>query len=138
MARMKRKSAQSGIVAVEMALLLPLLLLLTLGILEYGWMFLKVNQITNAARRGARVGITVDATTTDVQTAVANLMDSFGLGTSSYTLSITPGTVEDLLPMETLTVSVSVPYANIDLLGVSLIPVPVTLSGLTSMAKEGP
>ena len=50
------KARQSGLATIEMAMVLPLLMLLTLGVIEYGWMFLKSQQITNAARQGARAG----------------------------------------------------------------------------------
>ena len=33
--------------------MLPLLLLVMLGAIEYGWLFFNVQQITNAARQGA-------------------------------------------------------------------------------------
>jgi Flp pilus assembly protein TadG len=42
---------------VEYALILPLLLLLTLGVLEFGIIIYQYNAIGNAAREGARVGI---------------------------------------------------------------------------------
>lgn len=47
----------SGQELVEYALILPLLLLLTLGILEFGIIIYQYNAVGNAAREGARVGI---------------------------------------------------------------------------------
>ena len=133
-----RRPAQSGLVSVELALLLPLLFLLTFGLLEYGWMFLKAQEITNAARQGARIGAVPDATNVDVQTTITNLMNAAGMGTSGYSVTIAPGSVDILSPGDTLTVTLSVPYSNVGLIGISLIPVPGTLTGSTSMAKEGP
>ncbi|RIK27669.1 MAG: pilus assembly protein TadE [Chloroflexi bacterium] len=42
---------------VEYALVLPLFLILTLGIIEFSMVILSYNTIANAAREGARVGI---------------------------------------------------------------------------------
>ena len=133
----KASHPESGLVSIEMALLLPLLLLLTFGVIEYGWMFLKSQQLTNAARQGARVGATVDATNADVLAAVNTIMNDSGMGGSGYTVNIAPA-VGGLPTGLTLTVTVSLTYANVDLTGVPIIPLPVTLSSSTSMAKEGP
>lgn len=138
MVRLGRKPAQEGIVSVEMALLLPLLLILTFGMIEYGWMFLKSHQITNAARHGARIGVTPDAATGYVISEVNRLMSDAGMASSGYTLTLEPSSVEGLNPGETVTVRVTVPYANVMLMGLPLIPVPGTISAETTMAKEGP
>src|SRR5205814_7116285 len=47
---------------VEMAIAMPLLCMLTLGLIEYGWVFLRVSQINQAARHGVRVAVRPDAT----------------------------------------------------------------------------
>ena len=48
---------EAGQELVEFALILPLLLLLFLGIIEFGRAMLAYNTIANAAREGARYGI---------------------------------------------------------------------------------
>ena len=80
-----------GIVAIEFALILPLLLLLVLGLMEVGWMILKSQQITNAARQGARVGIRLQAHSSEVLAAIDTMMADGGLGGSGYTRTIVPG-----------------------------------------------
>ena len=121
---------------VEAALILPFLLVLLIGLLEYGWLFFKLQQINGAARHGARIGVTESATQAGVQAAVAQMLSDSGLATSGYgiTFSADPAA---LAPGATLTVTVDVPYANIELTGFPLVPVPATLVGETSMAKEG-
>ena len=42
---------------VEYALVLPVFLLITFGIMEFGFLFLQYSTIANAAREGARTGI---------------------------------------------------------------------------------
>lgn len=54
-ARRKRKhKSQEGAAAVEFALVLPLLVILLLGLIDFGHLFFSVNTITNAAREAAR------------------------------------------------------------------------------------
>lgn len=50
-------SSERGAVAVEFALLLPILVALLLGIIEFGLAFNSQLQVTNAAREGARAAV---------------------------------------------------------------------------------
>jgi Flp pilus assembly protein TadG len=52
----RRRRAQRGAVAVEFALILPILLLLVLGIIEFGFGYHAWDATQNAAREGARLG----------------------------------------------------------------------------------
>jgi Flp pilus assembly protein TadG len=124
-------------VLVEAALVFPLLLLLTLGLLEYGWMFLHAQRITNAARHGARLGVLPDATNAEVEAAIAALMDAGGMAGSGYTVTFSPADVAFPAPGEALTVTINVLYENVDL-GMPLLPLPTNLEASVSMAKEGP
>lgn len=53
---LRRERGQRGAVAVEFALILPVLLLLVLGIIEFGFGYHAWDATQNAAREGARVG----------------------------------------------------------------------------------
>ena len=52
-----RKLNERGAVAAEFALLLPLLLIILFGIMEFGMIMYGREIVTNAAREGARAGI---------------------------------------------------------------------------------
>jgi Flp pilus assembly protein TadG len=52
-----RRSNQRGQAVIELALTLPLLLLVVFGIIDFGFMFQRYESVTNAAREGARLGI---------------------------------------------------------------------------------
>ena len=52
-----KSSSQKGASAVEFALVLPLLMLITFGIIEFGMLMYNKQVITNASREGARAGI---------------------------------------------------------------------------------
>lgn len=54
---MKTKSDQKGASAVEFALILPLLVVILFGIIEFGLILYDQQVITNASRDGARAGI---------------------------------------------------------------------------------
>jgi Flp pilus assembly protein TadG len=53
----RRLSSQGGASAVEFALVLPLLIVITFGIIEFGIYLYNQQVITNASREGARAGI---------------------------------------------------------------------------------
>jgi len=137
----KRKGNRSrGVAAVEAALVLPILLLVSFGAIKYGWLFLRAQQITNAARYGARVAVRADASETDVTTAITNLMTAAGMLDSGYSVTITleDGVAWDVLEMgKAITVEVSVPSANIDIMNVLLFPSVGNIGASVTMAKEG-
>lgn len=125
-----------GLAAVEMALLLPLLLVLLFGMLEYGAMFWRAQQIGAAARHGARVGALPDGTAAAVNAAVDAMLADAGLGGTGYSVTLTPADPTALAPGETFEVEISVPYADIDLTGFP-IPAPDAVVRSTTMAREG-
>lgn len=53
----KTLTSQKGASAVEFALVLPLLMLITFGIIEFGLFMYNQQVITNSSREGARAGI---------------------------------------------------------------------------------
>jgi Flp pilus assembly protein TadG len=69
--RLQRGRSERGAALLEMALTLPLLLLVCVGILEFGRAYQTWQVLTNAAREGARIavlpGSTADAVTGRVQ-----------------------------------------------------------------------
>ena len=64
--------SDDGANLIEFALVLPLLLLVVLGIAEFGFIFQRYEVITNAAREGARLAVLPGYTTPDVQARVAS------------------------------------------------------------------
>lgn len=54
---LKKIREESGQAMVEMAICLPILLLLVLGILDFGWIFYHQINVENASREGARYAI---------------------------------------------------------------------------------
>jgi Flp pilus assembly protein TadG len=58
----RRMGAESGQELVEYALVLPFFLLLVVSVIEFGLLFFEYSAVVNAAREGARAGITMSTT----------------------------------------------------------------------------
>lgn len=89
---MKLKNRR-GSAAVEFALILPILLVLLFGIIEFGFLLYNEQVITNASREGARYGIvstsgprhTLAQITSVVNTYVGNNLVTFGTQSAPVT-----------------------------------------------------
>ncbi len=119
-----------GAALAEMAIVLVLLLLVTLGALEYGWLFVVMHRLTNAARQGARIEARLDAPTpVEVQDMMAGMLTGLPVApTCSVTDAVGGGIV---------TATASVPTDSIRLIHWDMLPVPETLQATVQMAKEG-
>ena len=53
-----RRGSERGVALVEMAIVLPLLLILVFGIIEAGWFYAELSDVRNAAREGTRLAVT--------------------------------------------------------------------------------
>jgi Flp pilus assembly protein TadG len=84
----KRLQSESGAELIEVALTLPLLMLVLLGIIEFGFVFQQYEVITNAAREGARVAVLPTYSTDDAKTRINNYLDASGLVSSSATVNV--------------------------------------------------
>ena len=125
----------------ELTIGILLMLLPVFAVIEYGWLFTREQQVTNAARVGARRAVLPDSTNTQVHAVVDQFMAASGLDGSGYSTTIESGEITDVTLVDTaqpITVSVSVPYGNIDLLDMAMLPVPTNLAASVTMAKEGP
>jgi Flp pilus assembly protein TadG len=68
----RARRCESGAEFIEMALAFPLLLLVVLGIMDFGIMFQRYEVLTNAAREGARIAVLPDYCPDDA-TCTANV-----------------------------------------------------------------
>ena len=86
---MKRFKNQRGAALLETAITLPLILLITVGIFEFGRAYQTWQVLTNAAREGARIACLPDYTDTQVTTTVRNYLTSGRLtGASSASITV--------------------------------------------------
>ena len=126
-------SKVKGAAVVELAVVLPLLLTLVFGIIEFGWIFMVRETLVNASREGCRVAVLQGSIQQDVTDQVNASMA--GAGLSNYTVQITSSTPSD--PTET--VKVLIPYADVSLLAGYFFggSTDFNLSATTVMRKEG-
>jgi Flp pilus assembly protein TadG len=105
----RRSFGDGGQALVEVAIALPILLALLVGIFEFARAYNVQQVITNAAREGAREGVLPDKTTSDVQTVVTGRLADANISTA--TIAITPDPLDDTVKTGTaVSVQVSVNY----------------------------
>lgn len=75
----RQVTSERGAELIEFALILPLLLLIMLGIVDFGFMFQRYEVLTNAAREGARIAVLPGYTTADVRARVCAYVETGGL-----------------------------------------------------------
>ncbi len=83
-----RRVVRHGTAALEMALVVPLLMLLSFGMFELsrGWM--AKNIVNDAARKGCRTGILPNKANSDIIADVDNILTDNGLDPTKATVTI--------------------------------------------------
>lgn len=125
----RNKHARRGAAMVEMALVLPLFLMLILGIIEFGRAMMVANLVTNAAREGARMAVLDGSTNTDVTSAVQTFLQSaighsVSAGDIAVTITVTAATgnpnpannVANASSRDLITVKVQLPFNKVALI----------------------
>lgn len=103
-------------VLVEFAILLPILLTIVFGIIEFGYMFFVRQTLINAAREGARVAIVVvddDNRQEIVRSRTAAVLQAGAVDPAGCTITYTAQPP----PISSHTVTVSIPYSEISMFG---------------------
>jgi Flp pilus assembly protein TadG len=141
--RDRDSASESGQAIIELALTLPMLLVIVLGIFDFGLMFQRYEVVTNAAREGARVGVLPNYSTDDAKARAQQYLTSGGLtGGATINAAVAPVTFGS--PAKTVNqVTVTVQYVHnyvfigpiLNLLGGSLGN--VTLQSVSTMRVEG-
>ena len=131
----RRSAGESGAAAVEFAVVLPVFVALLLGIVDFGWFFFHEVTIANAAREGARTGVThapgdaEDGITAAVARAREYLETSgVSCGETCSVVATDVGTSPELL----LEVTIQYPYTPL----VGFIPTPAQIEARSSMRYE--
>jgi Flp pilus assembly protein TadG len=140
---MTRNQSERGAALIEAAVTIPMLLLVAVGIFEFGRAYQTWQVLTNAAREGARVAILAGTTQDQVKATVVNYMTIGQLADASpdqvsvdqnVTLGATTGSQ----------VTISYPFQFIVLNPVarlvdrtSTAGTPITMSAVAVMRNEG-
>lgn len=131
----KTLRSESGASAVEFALLLPVLMMVLFGIIEFGFALYQQAVLTNASREGARLGIVqaVPAiTTAQINTAIDTYLAPTGINPANVTRSITPGAVTGA----PVIVSLTLPYTFMVLPNLTSLAPQINLTAYTVMRHE--
>jgi hypothetical protein len=138
--------SERGAELIEFALVLPLLLLLLLGIVDFGFLFQRLEVVTNAAREGARIAVLPSYLPDDVKNRVCSYMQEGGvpivagsnpmITVTSVSLAIPGGTI----PSEKVEVRYTHNYLFLGglagMFGSTFSSVPLT--GVSTMRRESP
>lgn len=137
----RRATSACGNELVELAIVLPILLLTMAAIIDFAFVLQRYEVVTNAAREGARLGTLPGYAQTDIQTRVADYVAAAGLKGSAtttvqaYSIPVGAGT-----PQSGVRVTVTYPHAFLvigpigQLFGGSYQQ--VTLTGVSTMRLE--
>ena len=131
----KRLRSESGASAVEFALLLPVLMMVLFGIIEFGLALYRQAILTNASREGARLGIvqSIPAITT---AAINATIDTY-----LTNAGVTPGTVSRTIVAGGVTgtpvrVTLTLPYTFAVLPNLTAVTPTINLTARTEMRHE--
>jgi Flp pilus assembly protein TadG len=131
-------TSEDGVAAVEFAILLPILMVIVFGIIEFSLALYNREVITNASREGARAGI-VQAVPrpaiTDIQSVVNTYLTNAISTAGAATVSVPSGSCGAF--GNDLTVQVDFPYSFQVLPGlITGFVGDITLSAITTMKCE--
>ena len=127
----KAKTTRSGIATIELAIILPLLLMLILAGLDFALQFHVRHRMIYAAREGARCLAVRDGTPTQAQTAALNALAGFNADFSVTTTEPAQPSAEN----QDVRVTIAVPRSQVSL-GVFGLFSADTITIQTIMRKE--
>jgi Flp pilus assembly protein TadG len=125
---------RAGAAVVEFAFVAPLLILLTMGMMEVGRMVMVKQLLVNATREGARLAVLPGATDSEVTSQVQ--ADLVAASVNGATVTLSPASISSAPAGTPITVSASIPATAI-----SWVPKPIfsfnnTLEASTTMRTE--
>ena len=133
--RRRRPNLRRGIETIELAICLPVLLLVTFAGFEYGWLVLRSMQIDQAARAGARFAAMSGSNAESIHDRVAQALQRSGI--AGATVVVDPADPSSVEAGTSITVTVDVDYSEVKLLGLGgIMPLPAALHGRASMVRE--
>ncbi len=110
---LRRGRSEDGAQLIEFALVLPMLLLVVLGIAEFGFLFQRYEVVTNAAREGARMAVLPGYSTPIGQAAVVTRIQAYVAAGRVPVASGTPGNPTVSIVDDTIDVGGGLPPVNV-------------------------
>ena len=127
-----------GTAIVEMALILPVFLLLILGLMDASRLFMVASELTVASREGCRIAATNGKTSTDVANYLNTALTNNGIKPSDTTITLSPTSIETTTLGTPITLTLSIPFNKVSYLGTPFLFASSTISISASMSSERP
>ena len=123
---------------VEFAFVAPLLILLLLGMIEFGRAMMALELLNNAARNGCRLAVVNGSTNDQVTQAVTSTLNNTSVSGATPTILVngSQADVSSASTGDTITVTVSVPADTISWLPTSFFLSGKNLTGTAVMRRE--
>ena len=138
----RRFARRRGGAVLETAVVIPFVLLMTFGLIEYGHFFYMKHILMGAAREGARAAIIASADSDSVSATVETAMTAAGLSVDKYTVSVevngAAATLDSAEKGDLITVKIESEWDDIGLRPMRLISATSIVRGSAVMRKEGP
>jgi Flp pilus assembly protein TadG len=129
---------EDGAAAIEFAILLPILLMILFGIIEFGFALYGKEVITNASREGARAGIVIGIprpSEDQIKEVVSSYLTNFGWDAGKAEITVPTGPCEEF--SDPLQVELKYPFSFLVLPSlVTDFSKDITLSSTTEMRCE--
>jgi Flp pilus assembly protein TadG len=129
----RRPDAEKGSELVELAIVMPIFLILLMGIMDFGFLFQRYELIVNGAREGARAAAAGALSDVNAETRIVNYLTSAGLenpGNAQVDVGDTTMSVGGVV-VATKTATVVYPSSFI------FLPGSVNLRAVSTMRVEG-
>ena len=140
---MKRMRSEKGAALIEAAITVPIILLISVGIFEFGRAYQTQQVLTNASREGARIAVLEGTSDADIRARVAQYVKGGGLKTLTdadilVTRNVaisgtTASSVEVRYPFEFMVLN---PVVRLIAPGDKTTGAPITMSAITLMRNE--
>ena len=132
----RKNQRRNGAAVIEFAVVSPVLILLLLGMIECGRMIMVQQLITTAVREGARIAIMEGNSASNATDAVESFLASCGI--TGTKIDVKPDIMSIVPHGEPITVTVSVPFADVSWLPSPFFLANTTLSSSATMRRETP
>lgn len=126
---------RTGAAVVEFAFIAPLMILLTMGMLEMGRVVMVKQLMVNASREGARQAVLPGATSGGVTSTVQEELSNGSI--SGATITVTPANFEGAAAGTPVTVSIQIDATDVSWVPNPAFTVQAIIDASTTMRKEG-
>lgn len=132
--RKNRKSNRLGAAVVEFAIVGPLMVMLTMGMMEVGRVVMVKQVMVNASREGARLAILPSSSATEVIALVQSQLTASAI--NGTTVSVSPSSLSTAAAGTPVTVTVTVNANQVSWIPNPLFTLNKTITAATTMRKE--